>query len=147
VNATRSDQPMPRARAAGRTAQRLERERAARTKEKRLRRREHLEQYNEKYQLHEQQGLSPLPAPTNSSSDEEEESDRERTISDRWEPAPPSPRAEEAAVELAPVPGAEAPAAEPSVEVPVGATEVPAGATEVPPQPSRKRKRGFSNLR
>jgi hypothetical protein len=45
------------------------------------------------------------------------------------------PLAEEAAVELVPVAGAEAPAAGPSVEVPAGATEAPAGATEVPPSP------------
>jgi hypothetical protein len=89
----------------------------------------------------------PSPASANSSSDEEEESDGERTTSDRWEPVPPSPRAEEAAVGLVPVAGAEALAAGLSVEAPAGATEAPAGATEVPPQPSRKRKRAFSNLR
>jgi hypothetical protein len=36
-------------------------------------------------------------------------------------------------VELTPVAGAEAPAAEPLVEVPGGTAEAPAGATEVPP--------------
>jgi hypothetical protein len=45
---------------------------AARAKEKRLRWQERLEQYNEQYQLCEQQGLSPPLAPANSSSDEEE---------------------------------------------------------------------------
>jgi hypothetical protein len=43
--------------------------------------------------------------------------------------------------------GAEVLAAESLVEMPVGAAEALAGATEVPPEPSRKRKRGFSNLR
>jgi hypothetical protein len=75
VNAARLDPPTPRARAAGRAAQRREQERAARTKEKRLRRQERLEQYNEEYRLCEQQGLSPPLALANSSSDEEEESD------------------------------------------------------------------------
>jgi hypothetical protein len=146
VNAARSDPPTPQARAAGRAAQRREQERAARVKEKKLRRREHLEQYNEEYRLHEQQGLSPPPAPANSSSDEEEENDGERTTSEMWEPASPSPRAEGAAVELIPGVSVEAPTAGLIVEAPVGATEAPAGAAEVPPQPSRKRKRGFSNL-
>jgi hypothetical protein len=82
----------------------------------------------------------------NSSSDKEEESDGERTTSDRWEPVPPSPRAEGAAVELVTEAGAEPPAAELSEEMPAGTTEVPAGTAEVP-QPSRKRKWGFSNLR
>jgi hypothetical protein len=52
INA-RSDLPTPQARAAGRTAQRQEQERAARAKEKKLRRRERLEQYNEEYRLRE----------------------------------------------------------------------------------------------
>jgi hypothetical protein len=38
---------------------------------------------------------------------------------------PPSPRDEEAAVELAPMAGAEAPAAGSSAKAPVGATEAP----------------------
>jgi hypothetical protein len=88
VNTARSDPPTPRARAAGRAAQRREQERAARAKAKRLRRWKRLEQYNEEYRLHEQQGRSPPPAPANSSSDKEEESDGERTTSDRWELAP-----------------------------------------------------------
>jgi hypothetical protein len=33
------------------------------------------------------------------------------------------------------------------MEVPAGAAEALAGATEATPEPSRKRKRGFSNLR
>jgi hypothetical protein len=69
---------------------------------------------------------------------------------EKWNPLPPSPRA----VEQAPVAGAEAPAAGSSVEepasaaeAPVSATVAPAGTTAVPPEPSRKIKRGFSNLR
>jgi hypothetical protein len=50
-------------------------------------------------------------------------------------------------MELVPVAGAEAPATGSSVEAPVGAAEALAGATVVLPEPSRKRKRGFSNLR
>jgi hypothetical protein len=147
VDTARSDPPTPRARASGSTEQRRGQERATRTKEKRLKRQERLEQYNEEYRLREQQGLSRPLASANSLSDEEEESDGERTTSDRWEPAPLLPQAEEAAVELVPVAGAEALATGPSVDAPVGATEAPAGATEVPSQPSRKKKRGFSNLR
>jgi hypothetical protein len=83
----------------------------------------------------------------NLTSDEEEESDGERTTSDRWEPVPRSPLAEEAAVELDPEAGAEPPVTGLSEEVPSGTTEAPTGAAELPFQPSRKRKRGFSNLR
>jgi hypothetical protein len=50
-----------------------------------------------------------------------------------WEPAPPSPRAEGAAVELTPKAGTEPPAAGSLVEVPAGTAEAPAGALEVPP--------------
>jgi hypothetical protein len=142
VNAARSDPPTPRARAAGRVAQWREQERAAHTKEKNLKRRERLEQYNEEYRLLEQQGLSPSLALANSSSDDEEESDGVRTTSERWEPVPLSPRAEGAAVELVPGAGAEPPAAELSEEAPAGVTkapagtvEVPTGAAEVPPSP------------
>jgi hypothetical protein len=53
----------------------------------------------------------------------------------------------EVAVELVPMAGAEAPATGSSVKTPAGAAEVSAGVTEAPPEPSRKRKRGFSNLR
>jgi hypothetical protein len=59
----------------------------------------------------------------------------------------PAPRAAEAVVELVPVAGAEAPAAGLSVEEPASATAAPVGATAAPLEPSRKRKRGFSNLR
>jgi hypothetical protein len=62
----------------------------------------------------------------NSSSDEEEESDGEWTISDRWEPVPPSPRAEGAAVELAPGAGAEPPAVRLSEDATAGGTKAPA---------------------
>jgi hypothetical protein len=64
-----------------------------------------------------------------------------------WNPLPPSPQAAEAVVELASVAGAEAPAAGLSTEVPASATVAPAGATAAPLEPSRNRKRGFSNLR
>jgi hypothetical protein len=90
MHAARSDPSTPRSQAAGRAAQQRERERAALAKERKIRRRERLEKYNEEYRPCEQQGLSPPLALANSSSDEEE-SDGERTTSDRWEPAPPSP--------------------------------------------------------
>jgi hypothetical protein len=66
----------------------------------------------------------------------------ERTTSDRWEPAPPSPRAEGAAVELVPEVGAEPPVTGLSEEAPAGATETPAGAVEVPPSPQGRGSRG-----
>jgi hypothetical protein len=71
--------------------------------------------------------------------EEEEESDGGRATPERWNPPPPSTWAEEAAVELVPAVGVEASAARSLVDVPAGAMEVP--------QPSRKRKWGFSNLR
>jgi hypothetical protein len=89
----------------------------------------------------------PSGAPAESSSEEEEESDGGRPPLERWNPPPLSPRAAEAAVELVPVAGAEAPTTGSSAEVPASAAEAPAGATVAPPKPSRKRKRGFSNLR
>jgi hypothetical protein len=54
VNAVRSNPPTSRARVAGLAAQRREQERGVHSKEKRLRRRERLEQYNEEYRLREQ---------------------------------------------------------------------------------------------
>jgi hypothetical protein len=97
VHAARLDPLTPRSQAIDRAAQQRERDWEALAKERRIRRRECLNQYNEEYQLCEQQGLSPPPVLANSSSDEEE-SDGERATSDRWEPAaPPSPRAEGAA--------------------------------------------------
>jgi hypothetical protein len=98
VHVAQSDSPTPRSQAAGRAAQQQERDRATLAKERRIRQEERLDQYNEEYWLREQQGLSPLPALANSSS-HEEESDGGRSTSDRWEPAPPSPRVEGAAVE------------------------------------------------
>jgi hypothetical protein len=114
-------------------------------KERKIRRRERLEQYNEEYRLQEQQGLSPPPALANSSLDEEE-SDGERTTSCRWEPAPPSPQAEGTAVESTPEAGMEPPAAGLSVEVPVGTAEALAGAVEAPPA-LEEEETGFSSLR
>jgi hypothetical protein len=72
VDTARSDPSAPRAQAAARAAQRWEQERAARAKERRIRQREHVEQYNEEYRLRESRGLSPPLAPANSSSEEEE---------------------------------------------------------------------------
>jgi hypothetical protein len=140
VSAARSDPPKPQARAAGRATRRRGQERAARAKEKKLRRQERLEQYNKEYRLREQQGLSPPPALAISSSNEEEKSDGEQTTSDRWKPVPPSPRAEGATEELVPGAGADPPAARILEEAPAGATEALACAEEVPPQPSRKKK-------
>jgi hypothetical protein len=145
VHAVRSDPPTPRAWSAARAALRWEQERATRTKEKKLRRRERLEQYEEEYRLREQQGLSPPLAPANSSSEEEEleESDGGRATPERWNPPPLSPRAEEVAVELVPAAGVEASAVGSSVEAPADAAVAPAGATEVPPSP-RERGSGVS---
>jgi hypothetical protein len=53
-------------------------ERAARKKEKRIRRWEGREQRDEEYRLREQQGLSPPVTPENSSSGEEEEEESDR---------------------------------------------------------------------
>jgi hypothetical protein len=93
--------------------------------------------------------------------EEEEESDGGQAPPERWNPPPPSPRAAVVAMEQAPVAGAEAPTTRTSVEgsasvvealastaeVPASAMAAPAGTTAAPPEPSRKRKRGFSNLR
>jgi hypothetical protein len=61
---------------------------AALAKEKKIRRHEQLDRYNEENRLRDHQGLSPPAALANSSSDDEEESDGERTTSDRWNPRP-----------------------------------------------------------
>jgi hypothetical protein len=74
-----------------------------------------------------------LATADSSSEEEEEESDGGRAAPERWNPPPPSPWATDAAMELVPVAGAEAPATGSSVEA-------PAGATVAPPEPSRKRK-------
>jgi hypothetical protein len=76
VQAARSDPPTPRARL------------AARAKERRLRRWERREQYSEEYRLCKQQGLSPSGMPTGSSSEDEEESDRGRPLREVESPAP-----------------------------------------------------------
>jgi hypothetical protein len=148
VHATWSDPLTPRARSAARAAQWREQERAAHAKERRLWRQERREQYSEEYWLREQQGLSPPGTPEGSSlEEEEEERNGGRAPPERWNPPPPSPEAAEAAAESAPVAGADAPATRFSVEEPASAVDAPAGATATPPEPSRKRKRGFSNLR
>jgi hypothetical protein len=123
---------MPRSLAAGRASQQREREQAALVKERKIRWWELLEQYNEEYQLRKQQGLSPSPALANSLSNDME-SDEERTTSDRWEPASPSPRAEGVAVGSTPEAGTEPPTARSLVEVPAGTAEAPVGAVEGPP--------------
>jgi hypothetical protein len=77
-----------------------------------------------------------------------EECDGERTTSDRWEPAAPSsPRVEGSASESTLEVGTEPPVTGSSVEVPSGTAEAPVGAVEAPPEPSRKRKWGFSSLK
>jgi hypothetical protein len=134
-------------------------ERETREKERRIRWRESREQRDEEYRLREQQGLSPSATSKYSSSGggEEDESDRGQPPSERWDPAPPSPRAAEAAKEQAP---GEAPTAGRSVEEAARAAEVPVRAAEAsgstavatavasttPIEPSRKMKRGFSTL-
>jgi hypothetical protein len=170
VDAARSDLPTPRAHARARAAQRREQERAARKKERRIRRWERWEQRDEEFRLHEQQGLSPPATLEDSSSEEEEEEEDDggRVLPERWEPAPPSPRAAGAAREQAPGVGAGGPVAKRSTteaaraaEVPVRVAEAPARVAEafggaaaatpaapaVPVEPSRKRKCGFSTLR
>jgi hypothetical protein len=69
-----------------------------------IRPRERGEQRGEEFRLREQQGLSPPATSEYSSSEEEEEeeSDGGQAPPERWEPAPPSPRAAEAAEEQAP---------------------------------------------
>jgi hypothetical protein len=93
---------------AARAVQRRVQERAARKKERRIQWRERLEQRDEEYRLRDQQGLSPPVTSEYSSSGEgeEEESDRGQAPPKRWDPAPPSPRAVEAAEEKAPGAGA-----------------------------------------
>jgi hypothetical protein len=120
-------------------AQRWEQERAAHKKEKRIRRRERREQKSEEFRLREQQGLSSPATSKYSSSDEEEEekSDGGRALPERWEPAPPSPRATEAAEETAPGAGAGAPVARQPVREAVRAAEAPVRAVEAPARTAR----------
>jgi hypothetical protein len=89
--------------------QQREQKRAAHKKEERLRRRERREKKDEEFRLHEQQGLPPVTSEDSSSGEEEEEDDGGRALPDRWEPAPLSPRATEAAREQAPGEGAGVP--------------------------------------
>jgi hypothetical protein len=133
VNTPTSDPPTPRSQAANRTTQQRDQDLAARAKERKIRKQEHLDRHNEDYRLHEQQDLSPPPGLVNSSSDEEE-SEGERTTSDRWEAmAPPSPGVEGVIAELTLEAGAEPPV--------IGSlSEALAGIGEAPPEPSRKRK-------
>jgi hypothetical protein len=112
------------------------------------------EQKSEEFQLREQQGLSSPATSEYSSSDEDEESDGGRALPERWEPAPLSPRATEAAEETAPGVGAGAPVARQpmreavrTAEVTGGAAVVTSAAVTTPVEPPRKRKRGFSTLR
>jgi hypothetical protein len=76
-------------------------------KEKKIRRRERREQRSDEFRLREPQGLSfPATSEYSSLDEEEEESDGRRALPERWESAPPSPRAAEAAEETAPGAGA-----------------------------------------
>jgi hypothetical protein len=155
VDASRSDPPTPRARAAARSAQRREQERAAHRKERSIRRREHREQQSKKYRLREQQGLSPRRPQRNRRRRRRKKRRVMGAGSSREVDSPtPSPRAAEAAEELAPVMGAEAPATGRSVEEAACAAEASGSAvtavtdvTAASAEPSRKRKRGFSTLR
>jgi hypothetical protein len=133
VNAARSDPPMPRARVRVRAAQRREQERAARKKEKGIRRQERWERRSEEFRLRELQGLSSPATSEFSSSDEEEEeeSDGGRAPPERWEPSPPSPRAADAAEEMAPGAGVGAPAAGHPTREATHAAEAPARAAEM----------------
>jgi hypothetical protein len=142
VDAARSDPPTPRARAAARAGQRREQERAACAKERRIRRRECREQQGEEYRLREHQALSPRRCRRTHRRRHRRRATRGGGGSppERWNPPPPWPQAAEAAVE-------QAPATRPSVEEPASATAASAGTTAALPEPSRKRKRGFSNLR
>jgi hypothetical protein len=72
VNVARSDPPTPEPERAS-AAQRREQERAARKKEKSIRRWEHREQRDAEFRLREQQGLSPPTTSEDSSSGEGEE--------------------------------------------------------------------------
>lgn len=135
-----SDPPTPRSQADNRAKQQREQDQAARAKEKKIGRQERLDRYNADYWLREQQGLSP-PSELVLSSSDEEEGEEEQTTSGRWDPAPPpSPGAEEVAAEPTPEAGTAPPVEGSSVRT-------SAGSAGVPPEPSRKRKRGFSGLR
>jgi hypothetical protein len=156
----RTVQPAHASSLSARAAQRREQERAA-LKEKRIRWRERREQRSEEFRLREKQGLSSPATSEYSSSDEEKVSDGERALPERWEPAPPSPRAAEAAEETAPGAGAGVPAARQptrevtrtaeglarAMEATGGAATATSAAAATATEPPRKRKRGFSTLR
>jgi hypothetical protein len=132
----------------------------ARKKEQRIRWRERREQRDEEHRLCEQQGLSP-PATSEYSSSGEGEEEESDGPPERWEPAPPSPRAAEPAEERAPRAGTGAPATRQSTEGTAPVVVAPArvaeafgsaavaasAATTASAEPSRKRKQGFSTLR
>jgi hypothetical protein len=81
--------------------------------------------------------------PENSSKEEEEEEeDGGRAPLERWNRAPPSPKAAEAAEEQAPGAGEEAPATKRSTEEVECAAEASRSAASV--EPLRKRKQGFT---
>jgi hypothetical protein len=132
VNAARTNPPTPRTPARVRGAVAGARA-AARKKERRIRRQERREQRDEEYRLREQQGLSPSATSEYSSSGEgeEEESDGGQAPPERWQPAPPSPRAAESAEEQVPRAGAELPTTRLSTEGAVRATEAPARAADL----------------
>jgi hypothetical protein len=66
---------------------------------------------------------------------------------ERWNPPPPSPWAAEAVEEQTPAAGRSVGEAACATEAPASAMVTTTGATAAPPEPSRKRKRGFSSLR
>jgi hypothetical protein len=121
----RTVQPAHTSSPSARAAQWWEQEQVTHKKERRIRQQERREQRNEEYRLRGQQRLSPPATSEYSSSGEgeEEESDGGQAPSERWEPAPPSPRAVEAAEEQVPGAGAEMPTARRSKEGAARATE------------------------
>jgi hypothetical protein len=149
MHTARLDPLTLRARSAARTAQRREQEWAAHAKDRRLRRWKRLEQYDKEFQLHEQQGLSPPLAPANSSSEEEEEeeSDGGRATPREVEYSTPittgrgggrgpNARGERGGACRRVIGGGAC-----------GCCGSAGGRDEGTPEPSRKRKLGFSNLR
>jgi hypothetical protein len=116
---------------------------------------------SEEFRLREQQGLSSPATSEYSSSDNEEESDGERALAERWEAAPPLPRAAEPAEEIVPGAGAGVTVARQPMREAARAAEALAHAAKVtgsaavatsaaattPVEPPRKRKQGFSTLR
>jgi hypothetical protein len=142
VDAAQSDPPTPRARAAARDVQWREQERAARKKEKRIRQWERREQESEEYRLCEQQGLPPgnsrEPIIVGGGGRGER-----RGVGPSREVDSPAPAVGRSERELAHA--AEAPTS--TAGAPPSAAAATTGATTAPVEPSRKRKRSFSNLR